>query len=439
VKTTEALQNEWSREVSAATDIKRLADSQSRRMTMPEVERVNALLDKADALHAEMRILRAPSLARGPVLNAVRAGWQGGTGGTARFRDLGEFTACVRATRVGNRIVDRRLDVLNAAATTYGQEAVGADGGYLVPPDFKTEILQKCINEKSLLARTDQRTTTSNSITLPAAEDEPWSSSGAAAVWAGEGTVPAQKKLKLNGATVHLQKLMAIVPVTDEMVEDSAQLGQQLLVVVPPKFDYALNNAIVNGAGAGQLTGLLKSKALITQDPEPGQTAATVNYANVSKMRSRMPQANRANAVWIANADLEPQFESMVIPNTNFPAYLHAGALNDSPFDLLLGRPVIYTEACPLPGAVGDLLLADMSQYLSAVKVGILRMDFSMHVYFRPGRQRLQVRCARRRAALVEGPDHARDFSTSPERVRRARRSVARFSEGAHGPRWVQP
>lgn len=47
----------------------------------------------------------------------------------------------------------------------------------------------------------------------------------------------------------------------------------------------------------------------------------------------------------------------------------------------ILTRPVIFTEKTEAVGTVGDIILADLSQYVVGLKSG-LRFDQSIHVHF---------------------------------------------------------
>jgi HK97 family phage major capsid protein len=298
------------------------------------------------------------------------------------FRSFGEFALCVRAASFNPK--GPAAQRIRNAATTYGQESVGGDGGYAVPPDFVTEILRKVTGEGTLFGMTDRRTTKTNSLTLPVNETEPWNNSGPQAIRVAEAVAGTQYKPALGAVTVHAEKLMALVPVTEELLEDDQQLSEHLLAIVAPKFDYALNKELISGTGTAQAEGILNSAALVTVAAEGGQTPATVVYNNVVKMRRSMPQANRKRAVWMANPDLEQQLEQLVVTGTSapaLPAYLPAGVFGNAD-DLLLGRPVIFTEAAKAVGTPGDLMLADMSQYLTVVKTEGLRSDLSLDVWF---------------------------------------------------------
>ncbi len=108
---------------------------------------------------------------------------------------------------------------LHAAATTFGSEGTGADGGFMVPPEFRTAIVEKVMGENSLFSRTDQQTTSSNSIVFPLDETTPWQTSGGIqAYWENEGGLKTQSKPLLGQETIRLNKLIALVPVTDELL-----------------------------------------------------------------------------------------------------------------------------------------------------------------------------------------------------------------------------
>lgn len=304
------------------------------------------------------------------------------------FRHFGEYAMAVAAASAiqkgGGGSVDPRL--IANAPSSFGQEGSGSDGGFAVPPEFRQAIMIKVMGEDSLLARTDQQTSSSNSLTIPKDETTPWQTSGGIqAYWEGEAGQLSQSKPSLQNTTVKLNKLTALVPVTDELLEDAAAMTNYLNTKAPVKMDFAINNAIVNGTGAGQPLGFLNSGALVTVAKESGQASGTINYANVVKMWARMYSKCRQNAVWLINQDVEQQLPGLVITGTNsgvFPAYLPPGGLSNSPYGTLMGRPVIVTEACPALGSAGDINLVDLSTYLSIVKAGGIRTDVSIHLWF---------------------------------------------------------
>jgi len=299
------------------------------------------------------------------------------------FRTVGEYlNAVVRASAKGAQ-PDPRL--IANAPTSFGQEGVGADGGFAVPPDFRTQIVQKVMGEASLLSRTDVNTSSSNSMTVPVDETTPWQSTGGIqATWESEGGQKGQSKPALTEKTVKLNKLVALVPLTDELLEDAPAMAGYVNRKAPEKIDFKVNEAIIKGTGVGQPLGILNSGGTISVSPESGQTADTVRFANIVNMWGRMAASSKPNAVWLANQDIEAQLMQMSFPGsgTAVPVYLPPGGLSAAPYGTLLGRPLITSEAMPALGDAGDLILADMSQYLSLVKGGGVRQDVSIHLWF---------------------------------------------------------
>lgn len=298
------------------------------------------------------------------------------------FRTMGEFAACVRTAAARGGSVDPRL--IANAPTTFSQEGVGADGGFAVPPDFRSEIVKKVMGEDSLIGRTDQQTTSSNAFTVPLDETTPWQSSGGIqAYWESEAGQHTQSKVALAELTTKANKLIALVPVTEELLQDSNSLATYLRTKAPEKMGFRVSDAIVNGTGAGQPLGFLRSASTIEITPESGQAADTVRFANILNIWSRMYAPCRRNAVWLVNQDIETQLMNMGFRDQNDnPVYLPPGGLADAPYGRLMGRPVVVSEATPALGSRGDISLIDFSKYLTVTKVGGIRSDVSIHLWF---------------------------------------------------------
>jgi HK97 family phage major capsid protein len=301
-------------------------------------------------------------------------------GAKGGFKSLGDFAMTVRKSG----ITDSRLQ---AAATTYGNEGAGADGGFAVPPEFRREIWTKVMGEENLLTRTDQLVTGGNSITIPKDETTPWQSSGGVlAYWESEAGAVTQSKPNLQDMTIRLNKLMALVPMSEELMEDAPALDSYLRAKAPQKMVSKLNTAIIRGTGAGQPLGILNAGSTITVAKESGpQTADTVIYKNIVNMWSRLYAPCRRNAVWLINQDIEPQLLRMAFDEgatDKYPVYLPANGAAGSPYATLMGRPVVPVEACSTLGDLGDINLVDLSQYMTLTKGGDIKTDVSIHLFF---------------------------------------------------------
>jgi len=321
------------------------------------------------------------SQSRGSIIELPR-----GKGG---FRSFGDFATAVKAASRQGGYIDPRL-VMNAPST-YSSEGAGEDGGYAVPPDFRTEIWQKITGESSLLGRTDQNPTSKNTMVFPADETSPWdTTSGVQAYFESEAGLMTQSKINLVPKSIRLGKLTALIPVTEELLEDAPGLESYLKKKVGIKFDFKINLKIIQGTGAGEPWGILKHGSLVSIAKESGQAADTIVAENIMNMWSRLYAPCRQNAVWLTNQDIEPQLWGMqlkvkdasgnVVGGT--PIYMPPGGLSGSPYATIFNRPVIPTQACETLGDKGDIILVDLSQYLTATKSGGIRADVSMHLWF---------------------------------------------------------
>jgi HK97 family phage major capsid protein len=95
-----------------------------------------------------------------------------------------------------------------------------------------------------------------------------------------------------------------------------------------------------------------------------------------------MHPRSKSNAVWFINTDVTPQLYglSLSVGTGGMPMYMGPGALPNAPSGQLLGRPVVETEFNATLGTVGDIVLADMSQYAMIDKDP--QMASSIHVQF---------------------------------------------------------
>jgi HK97 family phage major capsid protein len=311
------------------------------------------------------------------------------------FKHLGDYAQAVQRACAQGGVADPRLAQL-ASATTYGSEGSGADGGFAVPPDFRTAIMTTILGENSLLSRCDQITCDGNTFSCPVDETTPWQTTGGfQAYWDGEAQAATQSKPQLGDRSIKLNKLRALVPVTEELLEDAAGLDSYLRRKVPQKIDFKVNFALLQGTGVGMPLGVQKSPALITITKETSQAANTIVAMNIIKIWSRLYAPCRPNSVWLYNQEVEPQLLRMTMPGTDdtgafvtgwgagWPMYMPPGGLSGAPYGTLLGRPCIPTQACPALSSAGDIGLYDFMQFLALLKSGPNpRVDVSMHLWF---------------------------------------------------------
>lgn len=297
------------------------------------------------------------------------------------FESLGHFALAVKRQTLGQG-QDQRL--LNAAATTVASEGDAVGGGSLVPPEYRDAIFATVFDTNNLLARTDQQITSRNAVSFPVSENTPWGGAGVMVYWEGEGAAIGQSRPTFRNMDLKTNKLAALVPITDELLEDAPSMGNFIQGAAGRGFNWAIANAIIDGTGAGQPLGFLRSQALVTVAAEGGQAADTVVPQNLAKMYARMPAESRARAIWLMNPDIESQLITMTLGGTAaaFPVYMPPNGMSASPFATILGRQAIPHLACKAIGDVGDISFVDLGQYVTLTKTGGIKSDVSMHLWF---------------------------------------------------------
>lgn len=346
-------------------------------------KRVNAM-NAADALRAP-QARKVPPPNEGGRVTAVPA-----TPITDRkggFKSFGEYAQAVHAHYAKPQDSAGATAKLLNAATTYGSEGVGADGGFAVPPEFQTTIWEKVTTQESLLTRCTPQPIAGNNITIPKDETTPWQTSGGILVyWESEAGAPTQTKPQLQLDTIRLQKLMALVPVTEELLEDAPAVEGYLQNRAPMKMVAKINTAIIRGTGVGQPQGILNSDSFISVAKENSQDAGSVWYANIAKMWGRMYAPLRGNAIWLVNQDVEQSLIQMAFDpeaSSKVPVFLPQTGASASPYTMLMNRPMVAVESCSTLGTQGDIIFVDLSQYMLLRKAGQdIRTDVSMHLFF---------------------------------------------------------
>jgi HK97 family phage major capsid protein len=327
------------------------------------------------------------------------------------YKSFGSFLMDVKAA--AGQIVDQRLLPLRQDDGTFAvegamggdfvgsltkaankavlglNEGVGSQGGFLVGTDQAGGILARVYAVGDILRRVRMTgiSANSNGMTFNA-EDETSRVDGSRrggiqAYWMAEAGDKTSSKPKFRQIELKLKKEAGLVYATDELLADASALESYIMAALPEELNFVAEDSLVNGTGVGMPLGILASGCLVSVAKEVGQAADTVVAKNVMKMWSRMWGRSRRNAVWMINQDVEPQLYGLEIPTGTGGqvVYMPPGGLSGSPYATLFGREVIATEYCSTVGTVGDIILADWSQY-QAIEKGGIQSASSIHVQF---------------------------------------------------------
>lgn len=355
-----------------------------------EIEGLNADIKRVKASMEAQRGVEIPANSRIETRDNQRES------GTHGFRNFGDFANSVLRAGLGEQ-PDARL-VLGAGGlpqigaastlpTNYANESNGADGGFLVPPDMARDIVQTAYNQNdSFVPMTDNTPVQGNGMVFNVDETTPWGTGGIKAYWADEGGAPTDSKGKLDPAQLRLKKLLVLVPITEEMIQDQSALGSYVSKKTPEAIAFKTNEALWEGSGAGRPKGFFNATGLrVSVTKETGQAADSIVALNVSKMRARMSARSWRRAIWQINNDCLPQLDALAYATTatNTPIYKPEGGKFG--YGTLLGRDVMVTDFNATVGDQGDIALVDWGMYRTITKAAGIETAVSVHFWFDRG------------------------------------------------------
>jgi len=247
--------------------------------------------------------------------------------------------------------------------------AVGARGGFLVPPEFLNQLYSVSPMETPVAARASRLPMRRRTLSIPVIDQTgttagvPHWFGGIQAYWTSEGGTKTQSEPTFRQVTLTARKLICYSRTTDELLDDSA-IGLESFLAGEMGFAGAIKwyteYAFLQGTGAGQPLGIINAGCTITENADASPPAPASIYNDlVAMMESFLPGAS---GIWFINQRHMSDLLTMNGPTGN-ASYLWGNAVSGAP-NTLLGYPVVWTEKLPGPGTAGSILLADPKYYL---------------------------------------------------------------------------
>ena len=234
------------------------------------------------------------------------------------------------------------------------QEGVDADGGYLVPEEYDTRLIEG-LTEENIMRKlaTIIKTGAERKINIAA--------STPAAAWIDEGGSLTFGDAKFDQINLDAHKLHVAVKVTEELLYDNVF---NLETYILDKFAKALANAeedaFLNGDGKGKPLGIFAT----TGGGEVGVTAAsatTITADEVINLIYSLKRPYRKNAVFITNDQTLAILRKLKDGNG---AYIWQPSYQVGEPDSLLGYPVYTSAYVPTVGAGNPVMaFGDFSYY----------------------------------------------------------------------------
>lgn len=292
------------------------------------------------------------------------------------FEDASEF---FRATWHHSRRLkdwgelEPKVARLHEIQNSYGSEVPG-DGGFLIPEELRSEILQVALETAVVRPRATVIPMSSLRVPIPMIDDTSHASSilgGVVGYWTEEAAALTESQASFGRVVLDAKKLTAYAEVPNELLMDAPAFEGFFSGTFPKAISWFEDVAFLVGTGTGEPQGFINSPVSISQAAESGQPTKTIVWENIVNMYSRMLPTSLGRGVWIASIDSFPQLATMALSvgTGGGPVWIGnmagtGGGGADTPPISILGRPLYFTEKTGPLGTSGDINFVDLSYYL---------------------------------------------------------------------------
>lgn len=292
-----------------------------------------------------------------------------------------------QVTKRTRAIIEKNAAKEGRAAGDGMNQSVGSEGAFLLQGETSIELMTTGFNNSEVLKRTSNRTLTDSDFVNIVGIDEKsratGSRGGGVRVYTtAELETMNESKPKLGGIRIEPKKLTGLFYASDELLRNAVFLGQEIRQLFGEEFAFKCQDLVLNGSGKGEALGVTKAPCLVVVPKETGQAAATIVTDNVLKMDSRVINDASPGLLWIVNRECKPQLATLVITAGDANALLYKTFQNQGVRAAELnGTQCVTVEQCSALGTVGDIMLCDFSQYITANK-GDISEATSIHAKF---------------------------------------------------------
>lgn len=294
-----------------------------------------------------------------------------------------------------------KLERLVEIQNSYGSE-VPSDGGFLIPEELRSEILQVALETAVVRPRATVIPMSSLRVPIPMIDDTSHQSSilgGVVGYWTEEAAGLTESQASFGRVVLDAKKLTAYAEVPNELLQDAPAFEGFFSGTFPKAISWFEDVSFLTGTGVGEPEGFINSPVAVTQAAETNQPTKTLAWENIVNMYSRMLPTSLGRAVWIASIDTFPQLATMALSvgTGGGPVWIgnmaggQSGA--DTPPISILGRPLYFTEKVGPLGTSGDLSFVDLSYYLIGDR---MQMETSSSEHYKFGTDKTAYRVIER-------------------------------------------
>jgi len=234
----------------------------------------------------------------------------------------------------------------------------------LVPQDFRAQLQQLPFDAPALVDRVTVIPSGTGVVTFPSLQQSDANEFGGMSwQWKGEAEEKPETEPRFAQKEITCYELCGYTEVSERALTRSAiSIEGMLMILVRAGLNYVLDNAIINGSGAGQPTGIVNTAGIRTVNRAAAGAVSDVDLVN---LKHEVKPAHRGGAMW-AIADGVEQGLELAVDGLNRPLFRSSTA--DGSYDRLVGYPYVVAQNCPTIGNTGDVIFGNPRWYFLAME-----------------------------------------------------------------------
>lgn len=275
-------------------------------------------------------------------------------------------------------------------AEHYGVKAAlaedsGQTGGYLVPTQFRADLLKVAAEAGIVRPRAYKQPMAGRELEIPALAQTAAPTAGTTnffggvqTYWTGEAGTITETEPTFDMVRLVAHKIAGLTIASNELMADSA-IGLEALLkrLFGESIAWNEDYNFLRGNGVAKPLGIQNAPALI--NVSRAGSGNDFDPADVGAMLKRMLPSSMKNAVWIMHPFVIPSLILMTASSSAAVTWI--GDMRNGMPATLLGLPIVFSEKMVVSGTAFDVLLADLSYYVIGDR-DELAIAFSEHYKF---------------------------------------------------------
>lgn len=233
-------------------------------------------------------------------------------------------------------------------------EGVGADGGFIVPTEFRAIVTEKLYKQAVIRPNAQVIPMTRNKLEVPV------EGASVTATWTAENAAATESNPTFAQVVLDTNKLTGLSKMSRELLADTPiELVNYVAGRFARVFAQEEDKAFMAGSGTGQPKGIRTYTITST-----AQAGANLAADDLISLWYSLPSQYRSNAFWLIHNDVIAKVRKL---KDSEGRYLWTDGFGEAPATIL-GRPVLEQNDIPVNLGVGsnesEIFVGDLQYYL---------------------------------------------------------------------------